>query len=91
MVILLNVSLCWMAYIVIIAVNFQCCYSASATYVGKAINSTSAATNPVLYGLLNASIRKFVLNRRSRRKQLSMVEIDIIMLHTKMGNKDSVR
>ena len=67
LVILLNVSACWMTYIVIIGVNLSsCCYSLSLTFVGKAVNSTSAATNPMLYGLLNTSIRKIIVKRFQR-------------------------
>ena len=61
-VVVVNVSLCWLTYIVIITRNFACpiCYSAVVTYIGKMINCTSIVTNPILYGLLNKSIRKFI-------------------------------
>ena len=62
-VIVANVTLCWFTYICIVAMNFLCrpCFSHHLTYLGKCVNSTSVATNPILYGILNKSIRKFII------------------------------
>ena len=55
---------CWLSYIVIVASNFICgCNPRELTWIANVINYSSTAINPVLYGLLNKTIRQEVLRK----------------------------
>ena len=51
---------CWLTYIILVATNLSCgvCHPRELTWVGNIINYSSSAINPLLYGLLNAKIRR---------------------------------
>ena len=51
---------CWLTYIILVATNVSCgiCHPRELTWIGNIINYSSSAVNPLLYGLLNAKIRR---------------------------------
>lgn len=51
---------CWLTYIILVATNISCgiCHPRELTWIGNIINYSSSAINPVLYGLLNRTIRQ---------------------------------
>ena len=51
---------CWLTYIILVATNLSCgiCHPRELTWIGNIINYSSSAVNPLLYGLLNAKIRR---------------------------------
>ena len=51
---------CWLTYIILVATNLSCgvCHPRELTWIGNIINYSSSAINPLLYGLLNAKIRR---------------------------------
>ena len=53
---------CWLSYIIIVASNFICwCQQEELTWIANIINYASTAINPILYGLLNKTIRREML------------------------------
>ena len=62
-VIVCNVLLCWLVYIIVVAVNFLGSYNPYITCAAQMVNSISVASNPVLYGLLNKSTRKIITEK----------------------------
>ena len=96
-VIVTNVTVCWFTYICIVTMNFFCapCYSQHITYLGKCVNSSSVATNPVLNGLLNKSIRKLltkglrVCKNRVREDKTYAANVFERMTYLKSGHHDS--
>lgn len=54
---------CWLTYIILITINIACkeCFPREIVWLGNAINFSSIPLNPVLYGLLNKTIRKLVV------------------------------
>ena len=62
--------LCWLPYIVIVLVNILCnsCHNALATWIGNAINYSGTFLNPIIYGMMNKSVRK-----RSRKMLKSQI------------------
>ena len=58
---------CWLSYIVVVAINFLCgCTPQELTWVANIVNYSSTAINPILYGLLNKTIRREVRNMLRR-------------------------
>lgn len=59
---------CWLTFIVSVTVNISCgvCLPRLVTWIVNAINYSSVALNPVIYGLLNKSIRQMLLKRYVR-------------------------
>ncbi|XP_066917042.1 probable G-protein coupled receptor No18 [Clytia hemisphaerica] len=51
---------CWLTYIIIVAKNLSCqmCVARELVWIGNIINYSSSAVNPVLYGLMNSTIRR---------------------------------
>lgn len=72
MVLVGNVSVCWLSYIGLVTVNVLChvCLPYEAIWVGCVINYTSIASNPLIYGILNTSIRKTIIKIYFRRSFL---------------------
>ena len=52
--------ICWLPYIVVVSLNVTCkgCLSSISVWICLILNYSSCATNPVLYGWMNPSIRK---------------------------------
>ena len=59
-----NESLCWFSYMIAVAASIACggCLPQEVPWIMNAINYTSVATNPLIYGLLNRSVRPYVWN-----------------------------
>lgn len=59
---------CWLTYIVMVMSNIMCnvCHPRWLTWSGNAINYSSIALNPILYGLLNKKIRNVLLEKYCR-------------------------
>ena len=59
--------ICWLSYIIIVAMNYFCqCHPRELTWIANVINYSSAAINPVLYGLMKRTIRLELINRLRR-------------------------
>ena len=56
---------CWATYIILVLSNFLCTeeHPRWLTWSGNAINYSSIALNPILYGLLNTKIRRVLFNK----------------------------
>lgn len=54
---------CWLTYIILVTTNISCgiCHPRELTWIGNIINYSSSAINPVLYGLLNRTIRQEIM------------------------------
>lgn len=61
-------SACWLTYILIVIANVACsiCHPRELTWTSNAINYSSVALSPMLYGLRNVDIRKVVLRKYTR-------------------------
>lgn len=58
---------CWLSYIIIVVSNFVCnCNPRELIWIGNVINYSATAINPVLYGLLNKTIRVQVWDKMRR-------------------------
>ena len=59
-----NESLCWFSYMIAVAASIACggCLPQEVPWIMNAVNYTSVATNPLIYGLLNRSVRHYVWN-----------------------------
>ena len=56
--------LCWLSYIIIVASNSICkCHPQEVIWIANVINYSASALNPVLYGLLNKTIRKELVKK----------------------------
>ena len=55
--------ICWLTFIISVTINILCgvCLPREVTWIVNAINYSSVALNPVIYGLLNKSIRQMLL------------------------------
>ena len=56
---------CWLSYIILVTANIMCdiCHPREVTWLGNAINYSSIALNPVLYGLHNKQIRQVIIRQ----------------------------
>ena len=62
---------CWLSYIIIVASNFICwCNPQELTWIANVINYSCTAINPLLYGLLNKTIRREVCSKLRRDMKL---------------------
>ena len=69
---------CWLTYIIMVLSNILCsvCHPRWLTWSGNALNYSSIALNPILYGLLNTKIRTVLFNKycpcslKSKRDEL---------------------
>ena len=57
-----NESLCWFSYMIAVAASIACgaCFPPELPWIMNAINYTSVSTNPLIYGLLNKSVRYYI-------------------------------
>lgn len=51
---------CWLSFIILVSTNISCneCHPRELTWTGSAVNYSSIAFNPLLYGMLNRPIRR---------------------------------
>ena len=56
---------CWLTYFLLVVTNVACgiCHPRELTWVGNIINYSSTVTHPLLYGILNANIRREVIKK----------------------------
>ena len=60
-----NFLVCWLSYIMIAISNLMCngCHPRALTWVSNVVNYSNIVFNPLIYGLLNKSIRKAVFKK----------------------------
>ena len=67
--------MCWLSYIIVVASNFICwCNPQELTWIANIVNYSSTAINPILYGLLNNTIRREVRNMLRRDIQQGRIQ-----------------
>ena len=56
---------CWLTYFILVVTNVACgiCHPRELTWVGNIINYSSTVIHPLLYGILNANIRREVIKK----------------------------
>ena len=59
---------CWLTYIVLVILNILCelCLPRELTWTSNAVNYSSIALNPLLYGLRNSDVRRVLLRKYAR-------------------------
>lgn len=65
MILVGNVFVCWLTYIIIVTSYVFCglCLPREIVWIGNAVNYTSIAVNPIIYGLLNKRIRNIIFRK----------------------------
>ena len=93
MVLVGNTSICWLVYVTIVTRNILGWYSVRLTWIGIALNNLSIATNPLIYGFLNKSIRRATLMKYDRASSLIREKANVkttqMSLHRIVDNDDS--
>ena len=78
-----NESLCWFSYMIAVAASIACggCLPLEVPWIMNAINYTSVTTNPLIYGLLNKSVRHHIWNMLSTTQVLQPTLSYLSLIH----------